>query len=637
MAETLGEWCVRAGLATAEEIEHCLRIQSAAEKSGLTPPPRLGEILVVRGILTQNQVAEALAAQRKEIRSCAQCGIQINVPVRGDVASYLCGRCRGPLQAPAGPPPLRAVDEEFILVSRDPVPEDVERALKVPSARFGKYVLLKPIGEGGIGVVYLAWDTYLSQYVALKRLRAARPLSPQDTPNEHVQSLLKEARNSIRLRHPGVVSVFDVGRVGREYYVAMEYLEGDTLADRMRAARQNGRPSPYHETPRETIRQLIEIARAVEYAHGRPSPIVHCDLKPANILIDRDSRPHVLDFGLARNLELDKPEKGEISGTPSYMAPEQASGESDKIDRRTDVYAFGAILYEMLAGRPPFVGETLDVLGRTIGEAPDRPSDILRKAGRPPAELPPALEELCLRCLRKDRSERPQTMEEVALALDAHAASLKTPSTVLLKPLGRPERSRPNFRRLALLAASAAILLGGSALVLSWRAAPDERREADILQALAKFQPGAARALAIAYRDAARGGPREARAAGLAEEADWMARLQGRVAQCLAARPLDLPDPRYAGATLRIVGADAAGLRIADSSRGLPWASLDAGALIDLLLAALERPEDADLLALGILALRAGRTAEADLFFERLRTSALGPISQRYQDGHLRK
>jgi len=233
--ESLGEWCLRNGLATPEEIEACLKIQRAAETQG-RPAPRLGEILVARGILTHHQVTEALAAQNKQIRRCLRCGIQINVALRGDAAQYRCGRCNGSLTSPSTNAPLHAVDEPFILVSKDPLPPEVEKAAQDPANRFGKYVLLRLLGRGGIGAVYLAWDNYLSQFVALKRLLAAPKCGPQDTPGEHIQSLLKEARNTIRLRHPGVVSVFDVGRVDREYYVAMEYLEGDTLADRLAAA-----------------------------------------------------------------------------------------------------------------------------------------------------------------------------------------------------------------------------------------------------------------------------------------------------------------------------------------------------------------------------------------------------------------
>jgi len=651
--ETLGEWCVRKGLATAEEIDSCLKIQHAAESAG-RPAPRLGEILVARGVLTHHQVAEALAAQHKEIRTCPRCGIQINVPTRGDAASFRCGRCQGPLNPTQGTPPLQAVDEDFILVSKDPVPAEVEEALRDPASRFGKYVLLQRLGQGGIGIVYKAWDTYLSQFVALKRLRTARPVSPQDTPNEHVQSLLKEARHSIRLRHPGIVSVFDVGRVGREYYVAMEYLEGETLMDRISAARGRGAPSPFYEDPRTTVGQLLEIAQALQYAHSRPAPIVHCDLKPANILIDRDLRPHVLDFGLARNLELDKPERGEISGTPSYMAPEQASGEGDKIDRRTDVYSFGAVLYEMLTGRPPFTGGTIEILGKTIVDEPERPSDSLRAsqlnarredvAARELLQVPPALEELCMKCLKKNRNDRPQTMDDVVSALEGsfhfNKAVPEVPPSPSLPSPSRPERSRRS-RTAVLIAVSATILAVGSALVHSSFPAPEERasfdrREAEVYLAISRFQPALARSLAVQLREEAQGGALEARASRLAEEATWVAQLQARVAERLAAHPVDLPvlrTRRGRAVAVRILSADAAGLRIVEDgrTRGVAWEALEPDVLLEVLQSSLGKPEDSDLLGLAIVARRNGLVKDADRLFVRLRSTPLGPIAERYQ------
>jgi serine/threonine protein kinase len=649
--ESLGEWCLRNGLATAEEIDACLKIQRAAESEG-RPAPRLGEILVDRGVLTPQQVTKALAAQRKQIRQCPRCGIQINVALRGDAAQYRCARCNGPLTAPSSTFPLHAVDEGFILVSKDPVPPEVERALEDPANRFGKYVLVRLLGRGGIGAVYLAWDTYLSQFVALKRLLAAPKFGPQDTPNEHIQSLLKEARNTIRLRHPGVVSVFDVGRVGREYYVAMEYLEGETLAARIDAARQQGKPSPFYESPRDTLVQLVEIARAVDYAHGRPSPIIHCDLKPANILVDPDGHPHVLDFGLAKNLKLDKPEKGEISGTPSYMAPEQASGDTDMIDPRTDVYAFGAILYELLTGRPPFVGGTMEILGKTIGDVPDRPSDTLSEttkrlrkdepSTRELMRVPPALEDLCMKCLQKNRNDRPQTLEDVARALEEtyrprhEATPPKAPPGTSVPP----ERSPRSQRRGILAVIAAGILLAGSALALSrWPWAPREAsfegREAEVLRALATFQPQQARALAVRLRDEARGSGLEARASRLAEEAAWLTRLQNQALDRLTARPRDLAEIRLRDGSAtsgRIIGGDAAGLRVLreDGVRHLPWESLSESQLLELLRSVVGESEDAGLLGLGILSLRTGRTSEAARYFERLRSTPLAPVAERY-------
>ncbi len=273
--ERLGDWCVQTGLATREEIEACLRIKPAGV--------RLGKVLVSRGILTHRQIGQGLAAQDKQVRFCPQCLIEVNIPLRADGADVRCGRCRGPLDLTDGTAPA-GVEDAFILVSKEALPPDVQDALRDPANRFGKYVLLRQVGQGGIGVVDLAWDTLLHQYVALKRTRRPQESAPLDTPKEFVQSLLKEARNAIRLRHPGIVSIFDVGYIGREYYVAMEYLEGRTFEQLIAAAKLDGRPSPFFGRPRETLDQLIEVARAVDYAHQRPHSIVHSDHKPTNIL-----------------------------------------------------------------------------------------------------------------------------------------------------------------------------------------------------------------------------------------------------------------------------------------------------------------------------------------------------------------
>jgi len=166
---------------------------------------------------------------------------------------------------------LAAIDDSIIIVSREPVPPEVEQLRKDPEHRFGKYVLLRELGRGGVGVVYQAWDTYLSQYVALKRIKSAGTVDP-GAHESRVMSLFKEGRNLIRLRHPGIVAIFDVGRVNREFYISMEYLEGETLARRVTAAREHGGLSPFFDRPRRILRLLRDTARAVQYAHTRPSP-----------------------------------------------------------------------------------------------------------------------------------------------------------------------------------------------------------------------------------------------------------------------------------------------------------------------------------------------------------------------------
>ena len=432
----LGEWCVRKGLATEAQVRECLQIQHEEERAGGSAP-RLGELLVRKGYLTAAQVTLALSEQQTEIRYCPVCQIRVNVSIRGDAVFYRCSRCQGALVTPDTAPRLDVVDDGIIVVSREPLPLEVRLAVHIPERRFGKYILLRELGAGGAGRVDLAWDTYLSQYVALKRLRGSLAQETRQMKGARTVSLLKEARNSIRLHHPNIVTVYDVGRINSEFYIAMEYLDGHTLQEKNVAARRHEKPSYFFENPKRTLKILLDVVHAVHYAHTRPSPIIHCDLKPANILIDAEHAAHVCDFGLARNLRKEtEGADGEITGTPSYMSPEQASGESSQIDARTDVWAIGAILYEQITGQPPFVGEPFEIIHATIASAPRPPKDVLHETTRKYKrdeiatstllQIPTFLEDLCMHCLTREQAQRPQSMQEVA---DILAAGLKAPHT----------------------------------------------------------------------------------------------------------------------------------------------------------------------------------------------------------------
>jgi serine/threonine protein kinase len=427
---SLGEWCIRKGFASEDQIRDCLQLQHQEERAGRTAP-RLGELLVRKGILTPQQVTEALGEQQTEIRFCPVCQVRVNVSIRDDAVFYRCVRCQGPLVTPEAAAQLDVVDDSVIVVSREPLPLEVRLAVHIPARRFGKYIIVKELGKGGVGRVDQAWDTYLSQYVALKRLHAGAKGESRQMKGLRAVGLLKEARNSIRLRHPNIVSVFDVGRIDSEFYIAMEYLEGESLHKWNLATRERGKPSYFHEHPKKAIRLVIEVARAVHYAHTRPSRIIHCDLKPANIMIDPSGGSHVCDFGLARSLQSDASAgEGEVTGTPSYMAPEQASGATSEIDARTDVWALGAILYELITGQPPFVGQPFEIIHQTISQTPRPPKDALRDttrrmklnqdeiATRQLLQIPSFLEDLCMRCLTREKQLRPLTMAEVADTLE---------------------------------------------------------------------------------------------------------------------------------------------------------------------------------------------------------------------------
>jgi mono/diheme cytochrome c family protein len=247
------------------------------------------------------------------------------------------------------------------------------------------YEILRVIDRGGMGVVYEARQVDLGRTVAIKMISGAH-LSPRI-----VTRFRLEAEAAARLQHPNFVQVFEVGQVNGRPFLAMEYVAGGSLAELL------GRQPPSARRAAELVETL---ARAVSAAHERA--IVHRDLKPSNVMLTADGAPKIADFGLAKRLDVDADHThtGEILGTPSYMAPEQAEGKKDQIGPATDVYALGAILYELLAGRPPFRGTSpLDSLRLVIGAEPVAPSRL-----KP--SVPRDLEAICLKCLEKRPARR---------------------------------------------------------------------------------------------------------------------------------------------------------------------------------------------------------------------------------------
>jgi serine/threonine protein kinase len=407
----MGQILLRQGAVTAAQLEECLKIQQSM--AGQAHVPRIGELLLQKAYTTKEAIRNALAEQNKKVLLCSRCNIMVTVTMRPDAIGYKCGKCETILIEPSPDRADDSIDSMIIVASSAPVPPDVIEARKDPAKRFGKYVILGEIGRGGIGAIYRAWDAYLNQLVALKRIKPAAQGAGKAVRHNRVASLLNEAHNAIKLRHPNIVSIYDIGRVEEEYYISMEYLDGRTMLDEIQESRKAGKVSPFHEDPRKWIGVLYEVAQALHYAHTRPTPLLHCDLKPANIMVTGDGRACILDFGLARQLGEIKTEQGVVSGTPSYMAPEQAAGRTDLLDPRTDVYGLGSILYEMLAGQPPFIGEVMEVLKRVQDEKPKPPSemawgrDAAAGSSRRMLVVPPELEALCMRALSKDPQKRP--------------------------------------------------------------------------------------------------------------------------------------------------------------------------------------------------------------------------------------
>ncbi len=265
-----------------------------------------------------------------------------------------------------------------------------------PRLSFGKYELLSELGRGGMGVVYKARQVDLDRLVAVKMILASHVASP-----EQIAGFYNEARAAARLRSPRIVAIHEVGQIFGQHYFAMEYIAGPSLA----------RLLEEHEGPLETdqaARIVLSVARTVAQLHREG--IIHRDLKPSNVLLDESGEPHVSDFGLAKMLSKDDRATGTnvIVGTPSYMAPEQAAGRASEIGPLTDVYALGAILYELITGRPPFREENpLDTLVQVLEGEPQRPIRL-----RP--AVPLALEAICLKCLSKDPAGRYESADALA-------------------------------------------------------------------------------------------------------------------------------------------------------------------------------------------------------------------------------
>jgi tetratricopeptide (TPR) repeat protein/tRNA A-37 threonylcarbamoyl transferase component Bud32 len=446
------EWRLRSGLA-------------ACVGAYLRAYPELAEQCDAVLDLLETERALRFSASDFSVGSGSQCPAPAlgHDPIRAMMASCTCGARPGQGRAPSRPEAACQFHPRTAL------------------AHPGRFEILELLGTGASAEVYKARDSRLDRHVALKVFRQSAFASPVER-----DRFLREAKSAAQVPHPHIVAIHDAGELDGGCYLVSELIQGDTLADRVKAG-----PLP----ARRSAEIAACVAETLHFAHQRG--VIHRDIKPSNILLDQSGQPHVTDFGLARREggESTLTHEGDVLGTPAYMSPEQARGEAHRVDGRSDIYSLGAVLYEMLTGEPPFRGNVRMLLTRVLEEEPPSPRRLND-------QIPRDLENICLKAISKE----PHARYATALAMADDLMRFLFGRPVHARPIGAIGRfGRWCRRRRTLVSLVAALFLtlasGFTGVTWEWQLARARLAETEHQRDVANIQRATAeRSFAMAHQ-----------------------------------------------------------------------------------------------------------------------------------------